>query len=366
MFESGGDRPVRKTIFLPSTIVFIAAFVLCLWPPQLRSEGQENSQVVPAARDEALVVQKLPLLCSLTRPFPPVYRLFLDYATCVLRPQWIKTEDDLLSLFPRKNELMKLLVDLCNKDSGGINGPNRGDPSWPAIEKELGVLGIRAVISEDYVAGFSDGPFLEDLIARTASESCRLFIQMKNVRTESFNGEYIFMDLGADMKMVEIGEQFLRSFADSKFMNQMKDMLYEALVPLTDVHEASSLYIVGDLSREVYPGWTDIANHRSFIEKYPRSRFHDVVARIIDSMSSIAAKGPIYAVVTDNCASEEEARQLVLSYLLRGIDIPHILKTPEKALERCVAYRFFSDKGKAGQALKEIQKIKPQALIRIY
>lgn len=314
MFESGGDGLVRKTIFLLSMMVFITALFLGFLPPPLRSDAQKDTQAAPAARDEALVNQRLPNLSNLARPYPQVYGPFLDYATCVLRPEWIKTEDDLLSLFPRKNELLKLLVDFCNKPSGGINGPNCGDPSWPAIEKELGVLGIKAVIAEDYVAGLSDGPFLEDLITRIASEPCRLFIHMKNLRTESFHGEYIFMNLDADMKMAEIGEKFLQSFPDSKFTKQMKDMLYEALVPLTDVHEVNSLHIVGGLTRKVYPGWTDIAKHRMFLENYPGSHFHDVVARIIGSMSSIAAEGPIYAVVTDVCASEEEARQVVLSY----------------------------------------------------
>jgi hypothetical protein len=360
------SQHAQRQLVILSAAVFIIAFFSSVLLPQLKPEAQENTQTLPVSRDEALVIQKLPVLSDLARPYVQVYEPFLDYATCILKPDWIKTEDNLLSIFPRKMELIKLLLDYCQEPFEKIASLYRKDPRWPALEKELSILGIKAFTAEDYWAGLSDGPFLEDLVSRVASEPCQLFIQMKYAQTESFGGEYPYMDLDDEMKMVEIGEMLLQSFPDSKFTIQMKDMLFDALVPLTDVHEVGDLYIVGGLSRRAYPGLTDITQHQRFIEDYPNSRFPDVVARIIGSISNISGEGPIYAVVTDACTSEKEARQVVLTYLLQGVDIPHILTDTGDAQRRYVAYRFYTDKEKASQALKEIQRIKPQALIRVF
>jgi len=357
---------MKKSGIAARLSVFGAALCLGTFLPLLGSLTQANPPSAPVARDEKSVNQQLPLLSTLTRPSPPTYEAFLDYATAVLKPAWIKNENDLLSLYACKDQLKGLLVGFCNISAGGINGPNSRDPAWPAMEKELAVLGIQAYFAEGDVAGLSDGPFLEDVIERVASEPCRLFIHMKNVQTKASNHEYVYMDLDADMKMVEIGERFLKSFPDSKFAGQMRDMLYDSLVPLTDVHYVgSSIYIVGGTSKDVYPGWTVIENHRKFIKTHLDSRFRGVVARIIGNISDISGGGPIYAVVTDVCPSEKEARRVVYSYLLQGLDIPHILTGRGDQKSTFIAYRFFSDKRKADMALSEIRKIKPQASIRI-
>lgn len=355
-----------RQIVILSAVVFIVAFFSSFLLPQLKSEAQETTRASPMPRDEALVIQKLPILSDVARPYAQVYEPFLDYAIHILKPDWIKTEDDLLSIFQRKMELIKLLLDYCQEPLEKIASPYRKDPRWPSLEKELRILGIKAFTAEDYWAGLSDGPVLDDLVERVASEPCQLFVQMKYAQTESFGGEYPYMYLDNEMKIIEIGEKLLQSFPDSKFTIQMKDMLFDALVPLTDVHEVEDCYIVGGLSRGVYPGWTDLKEQKRFIEDHPYSRFHDVVARIIGSISNISDEGPIYAVVTDACTSEKEARQVVLSYLLQGVDIPHILIDSGDAQRRYVAYRFYTDKEKADQALKEIQRVRAQALIRVF
>jgi hypothetical protein len=342
--------------------VVLAALLLTL----LGTHAQETASSMPVARDEALVNQQLPLLCKMTRGNPVAYQALLDYATCVLKPEWIKTEDDLLSLFSQKNGLIRQLLAFCNT-TGGINGPTLDEKFWPAIEEELRLLGIQAIFTEDYIGGLSDGPFSMDIIDPVASEPFRLLVQLKNLRTESYNGEYIYRALDTQMVLVEIGERFLRSYAESRYSSEVRDILYEALIPLTDIHSVGpGAYVVGGTSKEAYPGATSIENHRRFLESYPESRFHDVVARIIDHMSDSSGEGPIYAVVTDACPSEDAACKVVFSYLLQGVDIPHILRDPTEAETRYVVYRFYSDKTKAEQALAAIRKIKPQALIRIF
>ena len=169
---------ISGPIVILSANVFIVAFLSSFLLLQLRSEAQENTQAVPVPRDEALVIQKLPILSDLARPYAQVYESFLDYAICILKPDWIKTEDDLLSIFPRKMNLIKLLLDYCQEPFERIASSYREDPRWPPLEKELSILGIKAFTAEDYWAGLSDGPFLEDFVARVASEPCRLCIQM--------------------------------------------------------------------------------------------------------------------------------------------------------------------------------------------
>jgi len=108
---------------LDFTIAFMVALFSIILGLYLRSEAQEKSQASVVPRDEALVIQKLPILSDLVRPYEQVYEPFLEYAVRILKPDWIETEDDLLSVFSRKAELIKLLLDHCSGPLEKIASP---------------------------------------------------------------------------------------------------------------------------------------------------------------------------------------------------------------------------------------------------
>jgi len=57
-----------------------------------------------------------------------------------------------------------------------------------------------------------------------------------------------------------------------------------------------------------------------------------------------------------------------MTYLWNGIDIAHLLYIPSsensKEYQHVLAYRFFKDKTKAEESLKEIKKKVPEAVLK--
>jgi hypothetical protein len=107
---------------------------------------------------------------------------------------------------------------------------------------------------------------------------------------------------------------------------------------------------------------TDIGQPTKFVEAYPGSKFHDVIAKIVDEPSEIMLGRSVHVIVVGEFQDEESARKAILSYLLKGIDIPHLITLSETSY--VVAYRFFADPEKARKALERIKKVKPDATIR--
>jgi hypothetical protein len=330
--------------------------------------------VFPQDKEE-LVRKSLPLLNDKIRSLDQnIYPAFLKYAASVLKPDWINTDDDLKSLFEERESLLKEL-------SG--SGPLRElltkavaqSEDWEEYVRELGLIGIRAIGAEGEVVGFAEAPVLEVLINLVASEPYRLYIQLVDAYAKSRGSEYTYMDLGPEMKAIEIAERLIAQSPDSKYAEPAKKILGEALFPLTDWHVIlpddptivqKSGYrpycIVGELRTNAFPCWTVIGEPIRFLEGYPASKFHDIVDRIIKEPSEIMKAKSVYVVVVDEFNDEELARKAILNYLLKGIDIPHLITLSETSY--VVAYRFFADPEKAKRALEKIKTTKPNATIR--
>ncbi|HCS49939.1 MAG: hypothetical protein A2W03_02400 [Candidatus Aminicenantes bacterium RBG_16_63_16] len=328
------------------------------------------------AQDKGELVQKsLPILNAKVRSIDQDnYPAFLNYAVRVLKPDWIKTDDDLSSLLKERESLIKMIngsEPLCDF-LGNVAGIGPSD-EWEKYDHEFGKIGIRTVFAEGMLAGFAEGPILEETVRRVASEPYRLYIKLVEAYAKSYGSEYTYMDLEPEMEAIEIAEELIARFPESKYSDAAKQILYKALFPLTDWHvllpddltlvERSNYHpfcIVGNLDKNTYPCWTDIGEPKKFLEYYPSSRFHNIVARIVEEPSEIRGSKSVHLVIVDESPDEETARNAILNYLLNGIDIPHLIKLESYV----VVYRFFSDPEKARRALERIKKTKPGASIR--
>ena len=324
---------------------------------------------------EELVKKFLPILNEKIRSLDQdIYPAFINYAFRVLKPDWIKTDDDLGSLFEARETLNKRLNEsdplIRYLSSVAGTGPSK---DWEKYDHEFGLIGISAVFAEGMLAGFAEGPVLEETVSRVASEPYRLNIKLVEAYARSYGSEYTYMDLGPEMEAIELGERFIAWFPDSKYLVPVKQILYKALFPLTDWHvmlpedlalvEKSDYHpfsIVGELHQKTYPFWTDVGEPKKFLETYPESRFHNAVARIVEKPSEIMSGKSVHLVIVNECPDEESAQNVILNYLLNGVDIPHLIKLESYV----VVYRFFSDPEKAGAALERIRKIKPKATLR--
>ena len=293
----------------------------------------------------------------------------------VLKPDWIETDDDLRSLFKERDSLLKKFnesepLDRFLSDVAGI-GPSR---DWEKYDHEFGQIGIRTVFAEGMLAGFVEGPVLEETVSLVASEPYRLYIKLVETYARSYGSEYTYMDLGPEMEAIELAEKLIAEHPESKYIDPANQILSKALFPLTDWHigvpddltlvkknDYHPFCIVGELHQRLFPWQTYVEEPKKFLEAYPGSRFHDVVARIVEEPSEIGAKS-VFVVVVDEFNDEESARKAILNYLLRGIDIPHLITLNETSY--IVAFRFFADPDKAKRALERIKKIKPDAAIQ--
>lgn len=334
-----------------------------------------------AQSKEELVQKSLPYLNEKVRSLDQdIYPVFLEYAARVIKPDWIKTEDDLSSLFEERESLINRIYDsepLWNflyKEAGQWQSENRSG-NWEKYDRELGFIGIITFSAEGMLSGFAEGPVLEQLIARVASEPYRLYIRLVEAYARSYGSEYTYMHLKPEMDAIDFGERLMTRFPESKYIEPAKQILAKALFPLTDWHvvlsddpaliDKSDYYShcsVGELSTRTYPFWTAIGEPKEFLKAYPGSMFHDVVAKIVEEPSEIIFGKSVHVVIVDEFSDEESARKAILSYLINGIDIPHLITLNETSY--IVAYRFFADSDKAKKALERIKKIKQGATIR--
>ncbi len=321
--------------------------------------------------DRLLVDRSLPYLSASCRALDgTVYAALVEYATLVLKPEWIESEDDIFAYFEKRAALIKLLCEseaVCRFLGGQIDiERDERTGEWKRYDRDLKRIGILTFYAEGMLAGFTDYPILADVFARVASEPCRLYIRMKEKYAESHGGEYTYMDLEPEMETICIGEELLQRFTDSKYAEPARGLLSDALYPLTDFHKAGDIMIVGGLLTRAFPTWTDISQPRTFIERYPKSRFRDVVSRIVADPSEVGDED-VQAIIVDVFPDVESARKKVLAYLFQGLDIPHVLTiiSNDGATAYATVYRFFSDQEKAKKALDEIRKVKPQAFIRV-
>jgi len=325
---------------------------------------------------EELVRKSLPILSDKIGSLDQtIYPAFIKYAASVLRPDSIKNDDDLASLFEERESLMNslsqskalcefLLEESQNRETSGDLG---------AYRSEFGLIGIRTVFAEGMFAGFAEGPVLEELISRVASEPYRLYIRLVNAYAGSYGHEYTYMDLAPEMEAIELAEKLIARYPGSKYIDSTMEILGKALFPLTDWHvllprdptaaekkDYRPSCIVGELHLRAFPYMTDIGQPLKFLEAYPMSRFHGVVARLVKEPSEIGDKG-VYAVIVDEFNDIESAHKAILTYLLKGIDIPHLITRSETSY--LVVYRFFADPEKAEKALRRIKNIEPNATI---
>jgi hypothetical protein len=329
---------------------------------------------------EELVRKSLPLLSDKIRSLDQnIYPAFIKYADGVLRPDWIKSDDGLSLLFKERESLLDMInrsEPLSNFLSGETERYVRdksGD--LEAYDSEFELIGIRMIFAEGMFAGLAEGPVLKELVSRVASEPYRLYIRLVETYAGSYGSEYTYMDLGPEMEAVELAEELITRYPDSKYIDSTMQILGKALFPLTDWHvmlpsdptvaekpDYNPLCIVGELHTSVFRSWTDIGQPTKFLEAYPMSRFHDVVAKIVKEPSEILDGKSVYAVIVDEFNDEQSARKAILNFLLKGIDIPHLITLSETSY--VVAYRFFDDREKAEKALERIKNIKPNAMIR--
>ena len=255
---------------------------------------------------------------------------------------------------------------------------------------EFEAIGMQVVEAEGMFGSLAQAPIFEKVIEKVADEPYILNNKIHNLNASSHGSEYPYFDITEEMEIVPLAEKMLTKYPGHKYNKNILEMLGYALYPLTDFHRAPddfANYIVGGYDVSAYPGATDISFHKTFIEKYSKSRFAKVVEKILGNPSTLSASefDMLYLIevpdlIEDSVFSDEKLNEKLkklpkdvktandgFKYLWLGIDVPHTIMLRDGDENRGVlVYRFYDKKEPAEKSLARIKKIIPKAKLVEY
>lgn len=239
-----------------------------------------------------------------------------------------------------------------------------------ALEKELNTIGMQGIYAEGMYIELGEGELLTEQLTSLASEPFKLYMEFQAARSTAIGGEYPFLDLTGERKMVHLGETLMTKYPDHKYTAAIKEEFFNMLDILTDVHNLNDKeqvqLIYGELYTDLYPFMTEAREYDTYVNTYPKSVYTKAIQAIIANPSSMTPKGNAWeniylislgiekAVKTEDGVSCEAAKLKKYAYLQQGIDVAHVLRLREGDTNICaIVYRFFSDKEKAKKAFIE-------------
>jgi hypothetical protein len=337
-------------------------------------DSSNNTEEV-AVSIEFDIKDYVPKLDSITAKEKAVNTHLREYAELVLNPDKITTEEQLIEIFKMQDELSTELSPIIEQAFFETEEAH-GYEAWDMVEDELNSIGLQGVYAEGMLFAVTRASVLEDKIEEIASDEYKLLIEFETVYSNSRGGEYPFAGLSGEADMLRIGELMSNKFPDSQYNKTIEERYFEALNVLTDIHLVTDdneflTYTVFETSTDFYPFMTEMQDREDFVKNNPESKFNTLFKNIIENVSTINTNDEggydkLYIIKNKLAETREKANELVNSYLLDGIDIPHsipVLIDDEEMF--AIVYRFYTDKEKAEQALAKITETHPDFEIAV-
>jgi hypothetical protein len=312
----------------------------------------------------------IPMLSQIieTKAKPVIKEQFSHYINALRFPSEIKEEKDIKMVISMRDSLISTLQYGFLEDYYYKELEEKKELK-DSLAREFVKIGIKAVYAEGMYAGLTESPVLVAKIEKIASPAFKLYIAFQQAWANSLGTEYTYMDLEPEANMVVLGEKLRKDFPKSEYVALTKDSYSDAIYPLTNVHalehEGAISYIVGGMETDVYPGGTEITNHKDFVKKYPNTKLTPLVNAILSNISTLNSESDtIFAIVTDWVNTYFQAREKASNYVLAGKDIPHFseIKTPN-GKKIALIYRFYSNSEMANSQLDKAKVLAKQAEI---
>lgn len=326
--------------------------------------------------DPNFLAQQLPTLASIVSREEAIYTPLNNYAYDVINPaQSVKAEKDLTRLFYKREAQIiptlhgDILEPLALKNSDFFVGD-----AGRKLQTELQRIGMQCIYAEGMYVDLGAAEMLSGAMRQYGSEVLRYYAEFQSAHSTAIGGEYPFLDLNGEMRMVAVGEAMTTKYPQHEYTQQIYSDFEFALHSLTDIHvvieqPSGTQEMFYALSTDPFPYMTDFAQHRQFVAQYPDTKYGKIVARILANRSEIARAGDsykdLYLVVVqwqdanedDETAYCDDAEALKDSlYLHQGIDVPHVLPIAQDGETRCaITHRFYPNRANAEKALKTLQ-----------
>ena len=298
-------------------------------------------------------------------------RKIINYVEVLLGE--VTSEAQILQALDKRDSLffdMEMIISEYYYTSGEENYEE-----WAAVEEELLKLGFICIYAEGMYGALDNAPILEEAIEKYASEPLKLFIKFNNLYAATKGGEYPYLTVRELIPTIVTGEELLSKHKNSEYAKKITEDMMGIISRYTDYHKVTGT--VGFESDCCYSGLTydfwpfahACGEIEFFIEEYPNSMFYEPIKKIFEYPSSIdvSENGDriAYIIVTDKSETWTTGKTQIWNYLLEGKDIPHLIllfkNGDTENNEWYVAYRFFSDKPEADNALEKAKKLVPKS-----
>ncbi|MEO0468634.1 MAG: hypothetical protein AAF206_03365 [Bacteroidota bacterium] len=285
------------------------------------------------------------------------------YAEQVVSGKNLESEKDLLGLLNERNSLLKVVSPFVVNAELDPSGEQIAD-----LERELNRLGMTMNMAEGMVFDVSETNFMQNTVARVASDGLQLYLDFKAAESNANNGEYPYLNMEPFQEMVLLGEK-LKTVSPDEYYPKVEEAFHTALLTLTDIHQVvaqdgNESLLVGGIHQDAYPFATENESRARFAEKKEASAYRDVVAKILENTSSFEERPEnLYLIVLEWEKEEDAAKKRIYQHLANGEDVPHrlLVERGNGTEQYAIVYRFYSDSEKAEAALSKVEAKWPSA-----
>ncbi len=323
---------------------------------RMRSRGLNDHSDQPGFSFE----REFPALTQALSHQPELLQTLSGYAQTVVNPDAIRSEEILINILEQRDSVMiprveaALMTADANQDLYTV---------YDQLQNELQRIGMQMTFAEGTFTSIGPSSFLQEQMEQYASKAFQFYLNFSEARTESFNGEYPFLNMKPYQDMIEIGME-LSALNENTYFPKIKDHYQQALIYFSDIHRVqdptarnASLFVQG-VETDMYPYMTEADTRVAYINQPGSSNFRKAMERILANPSTMSIKPDhLYLVVVEWADNEEMARSRVTDHLTSGEDIPHHLQInlPDGTSRYAIVYRFFEDESNAEQAFETAQ-----------
>ncbi len=346
----------------------------------IREETSKTKKAIVLPKEDSIKINErnlapdfypdsLILLKRFSKSYPQVYNTIIELEKAIKGSNKINDDEGLLELLDIRDKLAEAInISGVFYDVYDEEGSPNYETAFENFEKELNSLGFQEQWAEGFYIGISKALFMEELFETKASEPLKLKTRIFDLYGYTGETEYPLLGLSAESEIIFLGEQMFAKYRDHNYTKHIQEIFEESLMTLFDFHavyygDGKPTFINFDLSTRAYPNWTEIHNRENFIKEYPDSKYVPLMEKVLVNLSSINVENDsIFIVQVPSKVTK------IIEFLNKGIVIPNVieLRDSKGVLTKTVcAYRFYSDKTKAEQALKLISEKIPDSKIVI-
>ena len=222
---------------------------------------------------------------------------------------------------------------------------DEGDPpplrAGRSLYDDAADLGLRLVSVEGFDVGLAPAPLPQRLRSQ-ASAALGLYLDALAAIGDTQGGEYPYLDLGAELDVIRLGEALRERFPASPYVAATQGAFGQAVLDLAGLHPVrggDGQWLAGPVSNSFWPFAGDRAALAWFVRDARGSRYYAPLAAILADPPESTTDGAVDLLVVARRPTWDGARAHALELLDAGIDVVGPVSLGERDV--AVLYRYF-------------------------